>query len=96
MNAYRFAQPVSIFVGVGFPRDIETVSEAFQVLIEWNGPRSVSHGMALDACRAAACGEIDASSARLAFEEFARLRGILAPEALTETVQRAADEWMAA
>lgn len=96
MNAQRFVQPVSIFVGVGFPRDIETVTEAFQLLIEWHGSRDMSHAMALDACRAASAGEIDAAAARLAFEEFARTRGILAPDALAEIAQRAAEEWLAA
>lgn len=96
MNSKRFAQPVSIFVGLGFPRDIETASEAFQVLIEWPGARSPTHTMALNVCRAAATGDVEAATARLAFEAFARARGVLAPEALAETAIRAADEWMAA
>lgn len=96
MHSKHFAQPVSIFVGLGFPRDIETVSEALQTLIEWPGSRSPTHAMALNVCRAASAGEIDAATARVAFEAFARARGILAPEALMETAIRAADDWMAA
>jgi hypothetical protein len=77
MDPKRFVHPVSIFVGLGFPRRIETASEAFQVLNEWNGARSPTHAMALNVCRAASAGEVDIETGRLAFEAFARNRGML-------------------
>lgn len=94
MDTKLFAQPVSIIVGLGFPRQIGTVSEAFQVLNEWNGARSPTHAMALKQCRAASAGEVDVETGRLAFEAFARTRGILASEAIA--VKRAVDEGMVA
>jgi hypothetical protein len=95
MYTNRFEQPVSIFIGLGFPREVETPSEAFQVLNEWDGVRSASHATALNACRAACTGEVDVEMARNVFEAFARSRGILAPDALAMAAQQAIDEWMA-
>lgn len=94
MNTNRFAQPVSIFIGLGFPREIETASEAFQVLNEWDGARSPAHAAALDICCAACAGEVDVEPARVVFEAFARARGILASDALTMAAQQVVDEWM--
>ncbi len=96
MDSKRFAQPVSIIVGLGFPRQIETVSEAFQVLNEWNGTRNPTHTMALKLCRAASSGEVDVEAGRLAFEAFARTRGILAPNAAQMEAKQAVDEGMVA
>ena len=95
MDTKRFAQPVSIIVGLGFPRQIETVSEAFQVLNEWNGARSPAHAMALKLCRAASAGDVNVEAGRLAFEAFARNRGILASDAAALATKRAVDEgWL--
>jgi hypothetical protein len=96
MHSKRFAQPVSIIVGLGFPRQIETVSEAFQVLNEWNGARSSTHAMALKLCRAGSADEVDVEVGRLAFEAFARTRGILAPNAAAMTAKQAVDDGMIA
>jgi hypothetical protein len=96
MDADRFAQPVSIFIGLGFPHDVESASEAYRVLNEWTGGRGPAHTFALDICRAAMAGQDKPENARLAFEAFARSRGILAPDALVETASRAAEEWLAA
>ncbi|HET9534398.1 MAG: DUF982 domain-containing protein [Mesorhizobium sp.] len=95
MDTKRFAHPVSIFVGLGFPRQIETASEAFQVLNEWNGARNPTHAMALNVCRAASAGEVGVEASRLAFEAFARTRGMLAPDAATIPGKQAIDEGMA-
>ena len=96
MDNKRFAHPVSIIVGLGFPRQIETASEAFQVLNEWHGARSPTHAMALNVCRAASAGEVDVEAARLAFEAFARTRGMLAPDAAAIPAKQAVDEGMVA
>ncbi len=95
MTTNRFAQPVSIFIGLGFPHEIETVSEAFQVLNEWDGVRSPTHATALSVCLAACAGEVDGEAARVAFEAFARARGILAPDALAMAAKQVIDEWTA-
>jgi hypothetical protein len=80
MHTRQFARPVSILVGLGFPRKIKSVDEAFRVLNEWTGTRSPTYRMAFNICHAAALGESDAEKARLAFEAFARARGILVDE----------------
>ncbi|GLS33737.1 Protein of unknown function [Mesorhizobium albiziae] len=95
MPAVRFAQPVSIFVGIGFPRDVETLTEAFQVLNEWTGARGPMHTTALNVCLAALAGQAETETARLAFEAFARARGMLAPDALADAAMLAASDWIA-
>lgn len=92
MNDFRFDQPVSIFIGLGFPRDIETVLEAYDVLLEWNGARDIDHVMAIEACRGAIGGD-QLADARAVFERFARNKGILADEALDRAALRVAREW---
>ena len=96
MIGQKFEQPVSIFVGLGFPCDVVTPSEAFELLNDWSGKRGEMHSMALGLCRRAAIGEADIETARAAFEAFARSRGILAEDALIEAARRASEEWMAA
>ena len=90
-----FTKPVSIFVGLGFPRDVETVDEAFEILTEWVGSRSPAHEQALAATHTALT-DGNVSAARLAFEAFARKTGILAPDALELAAAKAADEWLTA
>ncbi|MEP9371925.1 DUF982 domain-containing protein [Mesorhizobium sp. KR1-2] len=96
MNTKRFTQPVAIFVGLGFPRDVDNVWEAYEALIEWNGNRGPMHAMALNVCRSALTNETDVDAARIAFIAFARSRGILVPDAHEESTSRAAEEWLAA
>lgn len=96
MTSQLFAQPVSIFVGLGFPHDVKSVWGAYEALTEWTGNRGPMHVMAINVCRSALSGEADIEAARFAFESFARSRGILAPDALIDTVSRAGDEWLAA
>ena len=92
MENKHFAQPVSIIIGLGFPREIETVSEAFQVLNEWNGARGPTHAAALKLCRAASAGETGVEASHLAFEAFARARGILVPDAAAIAANWAVEE----
>lgn len=96
MGDRRFSHPVSIFIGMGFPYDIESVGDAYVVLNEWPGSRSPTFTAAFGVCKAALAGKKDPESARIAFEAFARARGILAPDALELAVARAAEEWMTA
>jgi hypothetical protein len=93
----RFDRPVSIFVGLGFPRDVETVLDAYQVLTEWpSASRGAAHERALTRCRAALADGGDVQGVRTAFETFARERGILAPDALAASAKAAAREWIGA
>jgi hypothetical protein len=94
VNAKHFSQRVEIFVGLGFPREVDTVGEAFEVLNEWSGRRGPRHAQALSRCRSALTNDVDVETARTAFEAFARARGILAPEALTAAANEAAREWL--
>jgi hypothetical protein len=77
-----FKQPVSIFVGLGFPHQVANVLDAYRILSEWNSPRCPAHASALKACKAALAGEVKEETALGNFEDFARSRGILVPEAL--------------
>lgn len=94
MVGHKFDQAVSIFVGLGFPCDVATPSEAFELLNEWLGKRGELHSAALRLCRLATIGEVDVTAARVALEAFARSRGILAEDALIDTARRTSEEWM--
>ena len=94
MNTNTFKQPVPIFVGLGFPHQVESVGEAHQILSDWpTASRGFDHAVALDACRSALAGEVDSDTARSVFERFARRRGILAPEAMAASASQLASEW---
>ena len=91
MSTNAFKPPVSIFVGLGFPYQVESVGDAHQILSDWpTASRGFDHAVALDACRSALAGDVDAETARAAFERFARRRGILAPEALVASASQLA------
>jgi hypothetical protein len=81
MPVICFEKPVSIFVGLGFPREVESIWDAFVVLNEWP-TRGPAHEAVLNACRAGMNGKFDAETIRDAFEAFAREAGILMPDAL--------------
>ncbi len=92
----RFDRPVSIFVGLGFPREVETLLDAFHVLTEWTGNRGPDHVHASASCREALAGRIDVGKAREAFETFARNHGILAADALERSAALHAQQWLPA
>ncbi|MBB6470313.1 hypothetical protein HNQ96_006210 [Aminobacter lissarensis] len=96
MSAMEFREPVTIFVGLGFPFDVESVLDAYRVLTDWVGARDLSHTMALNSCLDAINGIATAEAAREQFEAFAGARGIVAAEAIQATVARAAKDWVAA
>jgi hypothetical protein len=81
MPVICFEKPVFILVGLGFPRKVESVWDAFVVLNEWPTPGPQQEAM-LNACRASMNGKFDAERIRDAFAAFAREVGILMPEAL--------------
>ena len=92
-----FPRPVSIFVGLGFPREIDSVLEAYQLLNEWpQTTRGPKHLDALHNCAAVLGGRGSARDARRAFEAFAADRGILASDLLQMSANRYATEWLGA
>ncbi|MBP1852834.1 DUF982 domain-containing protein [Rhizobium halophytocola] len=81
MKPDMFKQPVSIVVGLGFPADVRSVMDAYRHLTEWPvSLRDAAHSVALKACKAALCGQIEAETARGLFVAFADKHDLLAPE----------------
>lgn len=89
MNNTFFEEPVTVLVGLGFPRRIESASEAYQLLSDMKLTASkAAHKVAMQACKAAIDGKIDPETARSAFITFARRSAMLlsnAPTFRTET-----------
>ena len=82
MEHNQFQHAVRVLVGLGFPTDIQSVKDAFVLLDEWPpSKRNAAHGIALNACRAALAGEVDAETARSTFVAFARRMDLLVPDA---------------
>lgn len=73
MLAQPFGKPLHVFVGLGFPRRLNTVVDAYQFLMDWNG-NSPERKAAIRACKAALCGEVDAETARGVFAASRRRR----------------------
>jgi hypothetical protein len=80
VTTFKFDQPVSVVMGLGFPRDVESVRGAYDVLLEWNGIPDFDYQAALDVCRKALKGDRSAQQARDAFRRFASNRRILSEE----------------
>ena len=76
MLAKPFEEPVRVWVGLGFPRQINTVVDAYQFLLDWCG-NSPEQKAAMRACKAALAGDVDADTARGVFVAFARKKDIL-------------------
>jgi hypothetical protein len=76
MLAKHFDKPVRVWVGLGCPRQINTVVDAYQFLLEWCG-NSPEQKAAIRACKAALVGDVDAETARGVFVAFARKKDIL-------------------
>ncbi|TIQ32509.1 MAG: DUF982 domain-containing protein [Mesorhizobium sp.] len=71
-----FEKPICVWVGLGFPRQLNTVVDAYQFVIDWCGD-SPEQKAAIRACKAALAGDIDAETARGVFVAFARRKDIL-------------------
>lgn len=76
MLAKPFEKPVRVWVGLGFPRQLNTVADAYQMLLNWCG-NSPEQKAAIRACKAALAGDVDAETARGIFLAFARKKDIL-------------------
>ncbi|WP_185983035.1 DUF982 domain-containing protein [Aureimonas mangrovi] len=81
MEHNAFEEPVRVFAGLGIPREIKSVFQAYTFLSEMPGHRNdPAHSMARKACLAAMDHRVEAETVRSAFERFARRAGILAPD----------------
>ena len=97
MAKIGFPHPLSIFVGLGFPREVSDVLEAYKLLNEWpESGRGPAHLIALHTCAAVLGGHGTGTDARDAFEAFAAGRGILAPDALQRSADALGQEWLPA
>lgn len=76
MLSKPFERPIRVWVGMGFPRQINTVVDAYQFASDWCG-NSPEQKAAIRACRAALVGDIEAETARGIFAAFARKKEIL-------------------
>lgn len=76
MLAQPFEKPVRVWVGLGFPRQLNTVADAYQFVAEWCG-NSPEQRAAIRACKAALAGDVDPETARGVFTAFARKKDIL-------------------
>lgn len=80
MEHNLFEHPVTIVVGLGFPTEVKSVTEAIAVLHEWSpSKRDSAHTVAFNACKAALAGEIEAETARGMFVAFAKRHDLIAP-----------------
>ncbi len=87
MLAQPFLKPVLVWVGLGFPRQLNTVADAYQFASEWGG-NSPEQRSAIRACRAALAGEIDTETARGVFAAFARKKDILVEDGMIPPVAK--------
>lgn len=76
MLSKPFETPIRIWVGLGFPRQLNTVADAYQFAVDWCG-NSPEQKAAIRACKAALVGDIEAETARGVFVAFARKKDIL-------------------
>lgn len=84
MDCTRFEEPTTVLVGLGFPARVESAMEAHALLADLPpAGRNGAHTVALNACRAAIKGEIDAETARATFVAFARRNDILPSDTLS-------------
>lgn len=79
MLSEPFENPIRVWVGLGFPRQLNTVVDAYQFALDWCG-NSPEQKAAIRACKAALTGDVDAETARGVFVAFARKKDILVEE----------------
>ncbi|BCG82497.1 DUF982 domain-containing protein [Mesorhizobium sp. 113-3-3] len=82
MLSKPFEKPVRVWVGLGFPRQLNTVADAYQFAVEWCG-NSPEQKAAIRACKAALVGDVDPETARGVFTAFARKKDILMEDVVT-------------
>ena len=81
MKPDMFREPVTILVGLGFPAEVRSATDAYRRLCEWPARlRDNAHAVALKACSAARRGETAAETPRGLLAAFAETLFLLAPE----------------
>ena len=85
MLSQPFRKPVRVWVGLGFPRQLNSVVDAYQFVVDWCG-NSPEQKAAIRACKAALAGEIDAETARGILVRFAKKKDILVEDGTTPLV----------
>jgi hypothetical protein len=76
MLSQPFEEPVQVWVGLGFPRQINSVVDAYQFALDYCG-NSPEQKAAIRVCKAALAGEVDAKTARGVFIAFAKKKGLM-------------------
>lgn len=79
MLSQPFETPVWVWVGLGFPRQLNSVVDAYQFALEYCG-NSPEQRAAMRACKAALAGDVDAETARSVFVAFAKKKGLIAED----------------
>ena len=79
MLSQPFEKPVRVWVGLGFPRQLNSVVDAYQFAMEYCG-NSPEQRAAMRACKAALAGDVDAETARSVFVAFAKKKGLIAED----------------
>ena len=82
MLSQPFEKPVRVWVGLGFPRQLNSVVDAYQFVTDWCG-NSPEQRAAIRACKAALASEVDAETARGILMQFARKKDILVEDEST-------------
>jgi hypothetical protein len=97
MYGAAFERPIVLFVGLGFPRQINSATDAYQALSDMpRRDKDHAHESALNACRAAVAGDVEPETARGIVEAYARSRGMLLDEMLAPHVLAARDDLLGA
>jgi hypothetical protein len=79
MLSQPFEEPIRIWMGLGFPRQLNSVVDAYQFAMEYCG-NSPEQKAAIRACKAALRGEVDPETARGVFVAFAKRKGLIVDE----------------
>jgi hypothetical protein len=92
MHTVSFDRPLTVLVGLGFPRKIAGLRAALDMLEDHPmNLRDEAYEATLAACRAALAGEATMGEAHDVFAAFVRRRGMLVEEPLVEPRTRATE-----
>ncbi|MCG7508002.1 DUF982 domain-containing protein [Mesorhizobium retamae] len=86
MLSQPFKEPVRVWVGLGFPRQLNSVVDAYQFAMEYCG-NSPEQRAAIRACKAALTGDVDPETARGVFVAFATKKGLIAEDWLPPPIR---------
>lgn len=90
MLSQAFEEPITVWVGLGFPRKLNSVVDAYQFANEYCG-NTPEQRAAIRACKAALVGEIDAETAKGVFVAFAKKKGLMVDEWIPPAIKGGRD-----